>query len=125
MSLKDKLVSSFLAFELDADINSSIHEIRSKSIKDFEKIGFPDRKHEDWKYTPIKKVLNEDLKIFSKRRHLLDFEKLKDFFISGIESYKIVFVDGMYDPFGQKLLTMESISVFYQPFSIRKNILNY
>ena len=58
MSLKDKLVSSFLAFELDADINSSIHEIRSKSIKDFEKIGFPDRKHEDWKYTPIKKVLN-------------------------------------------------------------------
>lgn len=99
MSLKDKLVSSFLAFELDADINSSIHAIRSKSIKDFEKIGFPDRKHEDWKYTPIKKVLNEDLKIFSKRRHLLDFEKLKDFFISGIESYKIVFVDGMYDPF--------------------------
>ena len=99
MSLKDKLVSSFLAFELDADINSSIHEIRSKSIKDFEKIGFPDRKHEDWKYTPIKKVLNEDLKIFSKRRHLLDFDKVKDFFISGIESYKIVFIDGMYDPF--------------------------
>ena len=59
MSLKDKLVSSFLAFELDVDINSSIHEIRSKSIKDFEKIGFPDRKHEDWKYTPIKKYLTK------------------------------------------------------------------
>ena len=99
MSLKEKLVSSFLAFELDADINSPVHDIRSKSIKEFEKIGFPDRKNEFWKYTPIKKVLNENLKIFSKRRHLLDFDKVKDFFISGIESYKIVFIDGMYDPF--------------------------
>ena len=46
MSLKEKLVSSFLAFELDADINSPVHDIRSKSIKAFEKIGFPDRKNE-------------------------------------------------------------------------------
>ena len=50
MSLKDKLVSSFLAFELDADISSPVHEIRSNSIKQFEKIGFPDRKNEYWKY---------------------------------------------------------------------------
>ena len=44
MSLKEKMVSSFLAFELDTDINTSVHEIRSKSIKDFEKIGFPGKK---------------------------------------------------------------------------------
>ena len=68
MSLKEKLVSSFLAFELDADINSDVHDIRSKSIKEFEKIGFPDKKHEYWKYTPIKKVLNEKLTIFKKKR---------------------------------------------------------
>lgn len=40
MSLKEKLVSSFLAFELDTDTNSKVHEIRSKSIKDFEKLDF-------------------------------------------------------------------------------------
>ena len=118
MSLKDKLVSSFLAFELDADINSSIHEIRSKSIKDFEKIGFPDRKHEDWKYTPIKKVLNEDLKIFSKRRHLLDFDKVKDFFISGIESYKIVFIDGIISKidFNYEEYTSDNLTKFNNAF---------
>ena len=55
MSLKEKMVSSFLAFELDTDINSKVHDIRTKSIKDFEKIGFPTRKNEYWKYTPIKK----------------------------------------------------------------------
>ena len=69
MSLKEKLVSSFLAFELDADINSDVHDIRSKSIKEFEKIGFPDKKDEYWKYTPIKKVLNEKLTIFKKKRN--------------------------------------------------------
>ncbi len=98
MSLKEKLVSSFLAFELDSDINSPVHDIRSKSIKKFEKIGFPDRKNEFWKYTPIKKVLNEDLTIFKKKRHLIDFEKVKDFFLGGIESYKIILIDGVYDP---------------------------
>ena len=71
MSLEEKLVSSFLAFELDSDINSPIHDIRSKSIKRFEKIGFPDNKDEYWKYTPIKKILNEQLTIFKKKRHLI------------------------------------------------------
>ena len=102
MSLKEKLVSSFLAFELDTDINSPIHDIRSKSIKEFEKVGFPDKKNEFWKYTPIKKVLNEELTIFKKKRHLIEFDKVKDFFLGGIESYKIVFIDGMYDPLWSK-----------------------
>ena len=98
MSLKEKLVSSFLAFELDADINSPVHDIRSKSIKGFEKIGFPNRKNEFWKYTPIKKVLSEELTVFKKKRHLIDFDKVKDFFLGGIESYKIILIDGAYDP---------------------------
>ena len=98
MSLKEKMVSSFLAFELDTDINSKVHDIRTKSIKDFEKIGFPTRKNEYWKYTPIKKVLDDKLTIFKKKRHLIEFEKVKDFFLGGIESYKIVFIDGVFDP---------------------------
>ena len=54
MSLKEKLVSSFLAFELDTDIMSNVHKIRSQSIKEFEKIRFPNSKDEYWKYTPVK-----------------------------------------------------------------------
>lgn len=48
MSLKEKLVSSFLAFELDTNIMSNVHKIRSQSIKEFEKIGFPNSKDEYW-----------------------------------------------------------------------------
>ena len=98
MSLKEKLVSSFLAFELDTDINSPVHGLRSQSIKKFEEVGFPDKKNEFWKYTPIKKVLSEKLTIFKKKRHLIKFDKVKDFFLRGIESFKIVLIDGVYDP---------------------------
>jgi len=122
MSLKEKLVSSFLAFELDADINSPVHDIRSKSIKEFEKIGFPDRKNEFWKYTPIKKVLSEELTVFKKKRHLIDFDKVKDFFIGGIESYKIILIDGTYDPLWSHTPIKVLIFAFYHLFLKMINI---
>ena len=40
MSLADKLVSSFLAFELDINVQSPVHYIRTEAIKEFEKLGF-------------------------------------------------------------------------------------
>ena len=44
MSLADKLVSSFLAFELDINVQSPVHNIRTEAIKEFEKLGFPNTK---------------------------------------------------------------------------------
>jgi Fe-S cluster assembly protein SufD len=44
MSLEEKLISSFLAFELDINIQSPVHNIRTKALKEFEKLGFPSKK---------------------------------------------------------------------------------
>ena len=99
MPLADKLVSSFLAFELDIDIQSSVHNIRTDAIKSFEKLGFPNKKLEAWKYTSLNKVLKEDYTLFSKKKNVLDFNKVKDFFLDNTESYKLVFVDGFFDSF--------------------------
>ena len=33
----------------------------SEAIKEFEKLGFPDKKLEAWKYTSLKNVLNDEL----------------------------------------------------------------
>ena len=71
MSLADKLVSSFLAFELDTNILSPVHKIRTEAIKEFEKLGFPNKKLEAWKYTSLKNVLKEDYTIFSKKEKRL------------------------------------------------------
>ena len=99
MPLADKLVSSFLAFELDIDIQSAVHNIRTDAIKSFEKLGFPNKKLEAWKYTSLNKVLKEDYTLFSKKKNVLDFNKVKDFFLDNTESYKLVFVDGFFDSF--------------------------
>lgn len=44
MSLKEKLVSSFMAFEDHVDVDTKIHDIRTEAIKLFEDKGFPSKK---------------------------------------------------------------------------------
>ena len=46
--LKEKLLSSFIAFEDQKDIDSYVHGIRTKAIKTFEKEGFPTKKLENY-----------------------------------------------------------------------------
>ena len=99
MTLSEKLISSFLAFELDIDINSPIHNIRTSAIKKFQDLGFPNKKLENWKYTSLNQILKEDYTVFAKQKNVINFKKVKDYFIDNIESYKIVFVDGYFDPF--------------------------
>ena len=96
MELKEKLLSSFLAFENQVDVETYVHNIRSEAIKTFETKGFPNKKNEDWKYTSLNKVLKEDYSVFSKQENALDYNDVKNYFIHDIDSYKIIFIDGKY-----------------------------
>ena len=96
MELKDKLVSSFMAFENTVDVNHPVHEVRSEAIKNFEAQGFPTKKMEAWKYTSLKSILKPELSVFPKHEPSLEYKDVKKYFIHEIESYKIVFVDGVY-----------------------------
>lgn len=96
MEFKDKLISSFLAFEENVNVNTDIHELRSKAIKDFEALGFPSKKQEDWKYTSLSKVLKHDYAVFPKKEQTIEYKDVEKYFIDDIDTYKIVFVDGVY-----------------------------
>ncbi len=96
MDLKEKLVSSFLAFENTVDVDSPIHDIRIEAIKAFEDQGFPSKKQEAWKYTSLNTILKHDYSVFPKHENALDYKDVKKYFIHDIDSYKIVFVDGRY-----------------------------
>jgi len=102
MSLKDKLVSSFLAFEDHLEEDSFVHEIRNKAIHTFEEKGFPTKKEEDWKYTSLKPLLNTDYSIFPKSEKAVEFKEVRQYFLNDIDTYKIVFIDGMYSSFLSK-----------------------
>lgn len=99
MDLKDKLVSSFLAFENNIDVEHPVHDIRSEAIKNFEDKGFPTKKQEAWKYTPLNSLLKVDFSIFPKEENALEYREVKKYFLHEIDTYKIVFIDGIYSSY--------------------------
>lgn len=101
MDLQEKLVSSFMVFENQGklDLDSNIHAMRTEAISAFEKQGFPTKKDEEWKYTSLKAVLNHDYSVFPKIENNIEFKDVKKYFLHEIESYKVVFIDGVYSSF--------------------------
>ncbi len=99
MDLKDKLLSSFIAFENNVDLNHPVHEIRSEAIKNFEAKGFPSKKEEAWKYTSLNSIQKMDFSVFPKQETTLDYKDIKKYFLHEIDTYKIVFIDGVYSSY--------------------------
>ena len=99
MELKEKILSSYVAFENELNINSDVHKIRSEALQNFEKLGFPSKKLEAWKYTSLNAVLNQDYSIFPNKEVTLELKDVKKYFIHDIDSYKLIFVDGKFSSF--------------------------
>lgn len=97
--LQDKLVSSFIYFENELGETATqtpVHRIRQEAMKVFETKGFPTRKDEDWKYTNLKPVTKYDYRIFPQTDVHLEYKDVKRFFLNEVDTYKVVFVDGVY-----------------------------
>ncbi len=99
MDLKEKLVSSFLAFENNIDVDHPVHDIRSEAIKNFEIKGFPSKKEEAWKYTSLSGLQKTNFSIFPKEENALEYRDVKKYFLHEIDTYKIVFIDGIYSSY--------------------------
>lgn len=110
MELKEKLISSFMAFEEKVDVTAELHDIRTSAIKNFENKGFPTKKEEAWKYTSLNSVLKNDFSVFPKRENAIEFKDVKKFFLHEIDTYKLVFVDGKFSSF-MSSTTHEGIDV--------------
>jgi len=96
MELKEKLLSSFMAFEEQVDVHSELHDVRIEAIKNFENKGFPTKKEESWKYTSLNAILKNDFTVFPKSENSIEFKDVKKYFIHEIDTYKVVFIDGVF-----------------------------
>ena len=87
MELQEKLISSFMVMENlgKVDLDSSIHDIRTKAMASFEKEGFPTKKDEEWKYTSLKSVLNHDYSVFPKEESDIELESDSESDIENVE----------------------------------------
>jgi len=99
MELKEKLISSFMAFEESVDVNSDLHDIRTSAIKNFEIKGFPTKKEEAWKYTSLNSILKNDFSVFPKEENAVEFADVKKYFLHEIDTYKVIFIDGKFSSF--------------------------
>ncbi|MFA9192516.1 Fe-S cluster assembly protein SufD [Flavobacterium sp. FZUC8N2.13] len=96
MELKEKLISSFMAFEERVDVQSELHDVRTSALKNFETKGFPSKKDEAWKYTSLNAILKNDFTVFPKKDSAVEFNQVKKYFIHEIDTYKVVFIDGIF-----------------------------
>ncbi|MEM0577780.1 Fe-S cluster assembly protein SufD [Flavobacterium polysaccharolyticum] len=94
--LREKLVSSFMAFEEKIDVQTDLHDIRTAAIKNFENKGFPTKKEEAWKYTSLNAILKNDFSVFPNTENTIEYRDVKKYFLHEIDSYKVVFIDGVF-----------------------------
>ncbi len=96
MELKDKLISSFFAIEDRAESNNGLDSLRNEAIKEFERLGFPGKKDENWKYTSLNSILKHDYSVFPKKEDAIEYRDIKKYLIHDIDTYDLVFIDGIY-----------------------------
>ena len=120
MSLKEKLQSSYLAFEDHLQADSPLHDVRNKAMKSFETKGFPSKKEEAWKYTSLNALLNKEYSIFPKNDTAIEFKDVKKYFLNDIDTYKVVFIDGVYSSFLSQI-THDVIDVCLMSSALNKS----
>ncbi|MFL2632983.1 MAG: Fe-S cluster assembly protein SufD [Candidatus Marivariicella sp.] len=99
MELKEKLLDSHFAFEEQSEVNEIVQNQRSSALRIFQEKGFPTKKIEAWKYTSLNSILNKDYVLFPRTDSNIELKKVKQYFLHDIDTYKIVFIDGIYSPF--------------------------
>ena len=99
MEFKEKLISSYLAFEDGLDLTDTVHETRARALRVFEDKGFPTKKDELWKYTSLEALIREDYSLFPKSEVNIELKDVKKYFLYDTDTYKVIFIDGVYSPF--------------------------
>jgi len=95
----EKLLSSFMILENQVDIDTDLHKLRTSALKIFETKGFPTKKEEAWKYTSLNAILKNDFSVFPKHENSIEFSEVKKYFLHEIDTYKVVFIDGVFNSF--------------------------
>lgn len=91
IELKDKYVSLIDK----AETNTPVDEIKKSGLEEFQKIDFPDRKNEEWKYTKVDSIINKDYTI-AKTSSEFTQEEIDEFTFTSFDTDLLVFIDGIF-----------------------------
>jgi Fe-S cluster assembly protein SufD len=85
-NLKDKLLADFQAVEgrMNGASKSAVHQTRRVALQNFDKLGFPTIKHEEWKYSNVSQLIKQSF----------DFNVATDFGQQQVEALDIPNLEG-------------------------------
>ncbi len=92
MSLQDKLAAVFNK----SSKNTTVENYKKEAFEAFSQKGFPTTKDEEWKYTSLRSVLKNEYGIEAAKASHITAESITPFLVEGLDSYKLVFVDGVF-----------------------------
>ena len=95
--LKTQLIADFKTAEgrMNGEAKSAVHQVRQQALERFEALGFPTTRHEEWKYSNVKNLVNQ----------AFDFNAKTDFTaadldlmpIPNLEGNILYFINGVYN----------------------------
>lgn len=92
-------VSNFKAFETSLNGSSELpfHQVRKSALEAFNKLGFPGRRDEEWKYTSVSPILKHkfQLDLPSNKLSAKDIEK---YAFKALSKNLVVLINGHYSP---------------------------
>ncbi|HEX4372526.1 MAG TPA: SufD family Fe-S cluster assembly protein, partial [Puia sp.] len=101
-------------FETQSVLSSSepevLHLLRKKAFENFQRLGFPTVKTEDWKYTHLTPFLKEEFSTTPDDININE-EILSKANIKSLDCYKIILVNGVYRPEFSDSITDEGVFI--------------
>lgn len=102
-SLHTKLINAFESRSLlEGDLqvadagSQDLAGLKKQAFARFESQGFPTVKWEDWKHTNLQGILRSDYGLVDQRPSNLSMAEIEQFDIPGLDAYRIVLVNGVY-----------------------------
>lgn len=106
--LKAQLISDFEVSQavLNGKSTLPIHQLRSEAMKNFDKLGFPTIRHEEWKYSNVSNLVKQTFDFHTKTDfNQSDLDKIAMPHLTGNVLY---FINGVYNPEISIIATPES-----------------
>lgn len=97
ISLKDQINTDFqiLSKNLNGSAVKPANQIRKVAFDAFNELGFPTTKHEEWKYSNLKGLTNNNYNFNSKSK--LTAEEIENMPIPNLEGNILYFINGVFD----------------------------
>jgi Fe-S cluster assembly protein SufD len=121
IDLKTKLITDFFAREsvMNGEARSAFHQKKRAALAEFDKLGFPTVRNEEWKYSNVKDLISQNY-IFGAESTLTS-DELEDLKMPEQTANILYFINGHYDANLSKMVSTSDQIIIDSLYNANKN----